>query len=377
MGNSAAKLLKKADFWAFLAKWLCFRNVMPPVVAYRIKGHRRQKFFLTHLQPARSPNTCYPSSQLESLAVTFVYLSLGLLGLFFGGDWLVRGASGLALALRVSPLVIGLTIVGFGTSTPELMVSLDAAMSGRPGIAIGNVVGSNTANILLILGLSGMIGALTATFSSLRRDLVWMAGSALALVLVFLDLEVSRVEGALMFAALVSYIYLSLKKQSPDLSSDSVLEDQVPAPVWKSLLIALAGLVAVLLGARFLVDSASEIARAYGISEAAIGLTIVAVGTSLPELATSMVAAFRGQREIALGNVIGSNIFNILAILGITAMIVPIPVESRFLSIDVPVMLAATFGFIAIIWAFHRIGRAAASLALVAYALYIAISGVV
>ncbi len=302
--------------------------------------------------------------------MTILFLCLGLAGLFLGGDWLVKGASGIASAFRVSPLVIGLTIVGFGTSTPELMVSLDAALSGKPGIAIGNVVGSNVVNILLILGLSAMAGVIFTSLADLRRDLAWMTGAALSLVPVVWDGLVSRFEGVLLFGAILVYLVMAIRRPGP-----TVFDGFVAPPLWRSAILAVAGLGFVLIGARLLVDNATELARAYGISEADIGLSVVAVGTSLPELATSLVAAFRGQRDIALGNVIGSNIFNILAILGLTALITPVPVEPRFISLDVPIMIAVSLALVALIWLRSGISRLPAFGFVAAYAAYIGTLG--
>lgn len=334
-------------------------------------GQSAGNFLRPPLEGAAAPphltGTAHPAPETD---LTTLMLVLGLIGLFFGGDWLVRGASGIAAAFRVPTLIIGLTIVGFGTSTPELMVSLDAALTGKPGIAIGNVVGSNIANILLILGLSALVGVISAPFAGLRRDLRWMAAAAVVLLPVFWDGTVSRIEGGLMTAAIIIYIVLALRRPGP------LAELEVIAPpLWRSALFTAAGLGLVLIGAHLLVESASEIARAYGISEAAIGLTIVAVGTSLPELATSLVAAFRGQRDIAIGNVIGSNIFNILAILGLTALITPIPVEPRFLATDVPVMLAVTAALIVLLWWRAGVGRLSALGLVAAYAAYIGLTG--
>jgi cation:H+ antiporter len=295
-----------------------------------------------------------------------VFFALGLAGLFFGGDWLVKGASGIAERFRVPPLVIGLTIVGFGTSTPELLVSLEAALTGAPGIAIGNVVGSNIANILLILGLSAAIGPLAVPFARLRRDLVWMTAAAVLCVPAFWSGFVGRLEGGVLVAGILAYILVNLRQ------AGSAPLAEVPAPpFWRSAFLALLGLAAVLIGARLLVGSATEFARAIGVSEAAIGLTIVAVGTSLPELATSVVAALRGEREIALGNVIGSNTFNVLAILGITALVRPIPVEPRFLAVDVPVMLSVSAALVALLWLRSGLGRGAGAAFLAAYASYV------
>jgi cation:H+ antiporter len=299
--------------------------------------------------------------------LVYVLFVAGLVLLVAGGDALVRGAVALAERFRISPLVIGLTIVGFGTSAPELMVSVQAALGGQPGIAIGNVVGSNTANILLILGLSAAIGPIVAQFAGVRRDLLWMLGAAFVLVPMFWDGMVGRIEGAILFAGILAYIIICLRQ-----AGNEPAAEHPPMALWKAAGLILIGLVALVLGARLLVDSATEIARAVGISEAVIGLTIVAVGTSLPELATSVIAALKGQREIALGNVIGSNIFNVLSILGLTALIAPIPVEARFLSIDVPVMIAVSLGLAALIAWRHGIGRAAGIAMLLLYGGYVA-----
>ncbi len=299
--------------------------------------------------------------------LTATLFVLGLLGLFFGGDWLVKGASGIAQAFRVPPLVIGLTIVGFGTSTPELLVSVQAALGGVPGIAIGNVVGSNIANILLILGLTAAVGSVIARWADLRGDVVWMLAASAALVPAFWDGRVSRLEGLALTAGILAYIGLALRRVG-----SAAAPAIAPRPVWQSALITLVGLVVLMVGARLLVDSATVMARWLGVSEAVIGLTIVAVGTSLPELATSVAAALKGQRDIALGNVIGSNIFNVLAILGIAALVMPIPVEARFLSVDVPVMLAISAALVALVWWRGAVSRAAGIALCAAYAAYVA-----
>lgn len=299
--------------------------------------------------------------------MTYILFALGLAGLFFGGNWLVQGASALALRYRVPPLVIGLTVVGFGTSTPELLVSVQAALEGAGGIAIGNVIGSNIANILLILGVAALVGPLAANIGALRRDIAWMLGAAVATIPAFWSGWVGRWEGVALTAGILLYIAICLRQAGSEEAPEIA-----PAPLWRSVAEVLGGLVVLLIGARLLIDSATDIARTFGVSEAVIGLTIVAVGTSLPELATSVVAAFRGQRDIALGNVVGSNIFNILAILGITALIAPIPVEPRFLAVDVPVMIAVSLALVAVIWWRKGMGRATGALFLAAYGVYVA-----
>ncbi|MDO7608608.1 MAG: calcium/sodium antiporter [Loktanella sp.] len=301
--------------------------------------------------------------------LTYIMLAGGLLGLFLGGDWLVRGASQIAARFNVPPLIIGLTIVGFGTSTPELLVSLQAAFDGLPGISIGNVVGSNTANILLILGVAGIIAPPIADFMNMRRDLFWMLGAALVIPVIIASGYVGRIEGAALITGLIIYLGLSFRAMRNDPT------EALPSDV--NLLHAagftIAGLIAVMVGAKYLVESATIIARHLGVSEAMIGLSIVAIGTSLPELATTVAAAIKGEREIALGNIIGSNIFNILAILGLTGLIIPIPVDTRFMSFDVPVMICATLLILGLIYVRGEISRIAGGLMILAYIGYIAI----
>lgn len=285
----------------------------------------------------------------------YVYLVAGLIGLFFGGEALVRGSVGIARRLAIPPLLIGLTVVGFGTSTPELLVSVDAALRGVPDIALGNIIGSNIANILLIVGLTALVWPISVMGATLRRDTLVMVAAPLALVPIFALGYMGRLSGVVLVAGLVGYLVWAYRAPG-----DSAPEDEnLPAPssTLVSALWVIGGLVVLMVGARLLVDGAVSIARGYGISEAFIGLTIVAVGTSLPELATSLIAALRRQSEIAIGNIIGSNIFNVLGILGITAVISPIPVAGRFLSFDLPVMIAASLVLTALLLIRPRIGR--------------------
>lgn len=299
-------------------------------------------------------------------------LALGLALLFGGGDALVRGAISLAARLHVPPLLIGLTVVGFGTSMPELLVSLQAAMAGLPDIAVGNAVGSNTANILLILGLTMLVAAMPTRIDGLRRDLAAMLASAFALALIAWTGNLSAPVGLAFLAALAGYLVYCAKTGR---SAPSDLPDAACLmPAWKALALAGGGLAALVFGADCLIDGATRIARAFGLSDAVIGLTVVAVGTSLPELATSVVAAFRRQAEIAIGNVIGSNIFNILGILGVTATLAPVPVASRIVSFDIPVMLAASLGLAVLLLAVPaRVPRLAGLPFLAAYGWYCAI----
>ncbi|GHE92302.1 sodium:calcium antiporter [Aliiroseovarius zhejiangensis] len=299
----------------------------------------------------------------------YLFVAAGLLALFFGGEALVRGSVGLANRLGIPPLLIGLTVVGFGTSTPELLVSMDAALRGVPDIAIGNVIGSNIANILLILGLTCLIWPIQVSGSTLRRDVTVMMIATLLLLPIFAFAEISRVSGALLVTGLIGYLtwaYLAAGKTptSPD--------TMVTSPTaFASALWLLGGLAVLLLGARFLVDGAASIARGFGVSEAFIGLTIVAIGTSLPEMTTSVIAAMRRQSDIAIGNVIGSNIFNLLGILGVTAMITPIPLARRFASFDLPILIAVTASLAAALLLRPRLGRWLGVVMLTGYAAYV------
>ena len=305
--------------------------------------------------------------------MTYLIFTLGLIGLFFGGEFLVRGASNIARTYRISPMVIGLTIVGFGTSTPELLVSLNAALKGVPAIAIGNVLGSNIANILLILGVAALITPILIPLSRLWRDLAVMAGATALIWVMLLDGAVSRLEGGILLAGLVGFLAMSFLVVRVDDADD----EAPPPPIWRSALLTVGGLVILMVGARLLVDSATDIALTFGISEAVIGLTIVAVGTSLPELATSLIAAWRNQMDIAVGNIIGSNIFNILGILGLTTLILPITtVDPRFAAVDMLWVAGAAAAVIALSAFPGRIPRIGGAALLASYAGYVALMNV-
>lgn len=299
----------------------------------------------------------------------YAFLLAGLIGLFLGGEALVRGSVGIARRLTVPPLLIGLTIVGFGTSTPELLVSVDAALRGVPDIAVGNIIGSNIANIMLIVGVSALVWPIRISGATLRRDTGVMMAATLVLIPVLAMGEVTRLAGLVLFAGLV--MYLSWAYLRPGAAQADSEAQAAPASSLVSLLWIIFGLIALMAGARMLVDGAVSIARGYGISEAFIGLTIVAIGTSLPELATSLIAAFRRQSEIAIGNIIGSNIFNILGILGVTAMVTPIPVAPRFLSFDVPILVAASLVLTGLLLMRPTIGRIVGAVMLAGYFAYL------
>lgn len=299
----------------------------------------------------------------------YLYILIGLVGLFLGGEALVRGSVNIARRLSISPLIIGLTVVGFGTSTPELLVSVQAALRGVPDIAIGNIVGSNIANILLIVGVTALVWPIRVGEGSLRRDTAFMIASCLLLVPLFALGEIGRVPGVILVACLVVYLVWTFLKPGQDTTDNE--RSAAPGSVVISLLWIGFGLAALLFGARFLVDGAVSVARDFDVSEAFIGLTIVAVGTSLPELATSLTAALRRQSDIAIGNIVGSNIFNVLGILGVTALIAPIPVASRFLTFDLPIMIAVSFVLTGLLLTLPQIGWGVGSLFILGYAVYV------
>ncbi len=276
---------------------------------------------------------------------TLLQLAGGLVLLLFGAEYLVRGAVSIARSLRVSPMVIGLTIVAYGTTAPELVVSLQAAFEGAPGIAVGNVVGSNIANILLILGASAVIFPIVVKPQTLYRDSAVMLGSALLFTALALSGTFMRWQGALMFTTLVVfsiYAVLTERRQGVTEGPGELAEEFEDAPhsVWLAVLSIVGGVAAVVIGARMLVASAIVIARSIGVGDEVIGLTIVAVGTSLPELATAVVAAYRGHSDVAVGNVMGANIYNLLAIIGLVSVVKPIDVPDQIMLFDLWFMLA-------------------------------------
>jgi cation:H+ antiporter len=301
--------------------------------------------------------------------MTYLLFAIGLAALYFGGEYLVKGASSIARHFNLSPMVIGLTVVGFGTSAPEMLVSVQAALDGQPAIAIGNVLGSNIANILLILGISAVIAPLLIPVRKLWRDLGFMLLASATIWVMLLDGNVTRLDGVILLAGLVIFLIIAFwtGQEEPD------LEAAPPAPMLNAVLMTLGGLVVLVIGARLLVDSSTTIARSYGVSEAVIGLTIVAVGTSLPELATSVIAAIRKQTEIAVGNIVGSNIFNIFGILGVTSLIHPITADPRFASIDMIWVSIAAVGLTVLAFILGGLPRIAGAVLLAAYGAYVAL----
>ena len=307
-----------------------------------------------------------------------IYLqTLGGFVLLLGcAELLVRGAVSLAQRLGVTPLVIGMTVVAWGTTAPELVVSLDAALLGSPGISVGNVVGSNIANILLILGVGAMIAPMVCERGQINRDAIAMLlSTGLFAVIVSLG-QLQYWQGTIMIVLLVGFTLTSYRmaqrKQAAAKAAEATVEEFGDAPkgLPLSILTLVLGIAGVVFGAHLLVEGAVGLARAYGVSEAAIGLTLVAVGTSLPELATAAVSAVRGHAEVALGNVVGANIYNLLGIMGVVSIITPIEVPAKIAALDVWVMLAVTVIFVGLIVFRSGFGRVTAGLFLVAYAAF-------
>lgn len=305
---------------------------------------------------------------------------LGVLLLTGGGEALIRGSLAAAGRLGISPLLSGLLIVGFGTSAPELVVSVDAALSQRPDIAVGNVVGSNISNVLLILGLCALVTPLVVHPRVLRRDgITVVAASILFLVLVW-GHALARMDAAIFLIALLAYLLLAYRTERSGAAPSAELHQAeskelavLPkTKLWITIAIVL-GLALLIAGSQVLLTGAVAIAGSLGFSEAAIGLTLVAVGTSLPELTISLIAAFRRHADVAIGNILGSNIFNLLGILGISALLQPLPVHERILQFDQWVMLAASLILLLFLYTGSRLSRIEGGLLLVGYVAYVAI----
>lgn len=304
---------------------------------------------------------------------------LGLVALIAGAEALVRGASRLAVAWGISPLVIGLTVVAFGTSAPEMAVSVDAALSGSADLAIGNVVGSNIANVLLILGISALMAPLLVAEQIIRQEIPVMIGASLVVVAMALDGNIGRLEAVLLFALVIAYtVFLVVQSRRASQATEDEYAGEIPTSQWDrhwsvQAALVVGGLALLVLGADWLVGAAVAFAKVMGVSDLVIGLTVVAVGTSMPEIATSLIAAWRGQRDIAVGNVVGSNIFNLLAVLGAAGVVstggLGVPDAAR--NFDLWVMLAVAFACLPILLTGHEIARWEGAVFLGYYAAYV------
>jgi cation:H+ antiporter len=305
----------------------------------------------------------------------------GLIFLIIGAEALVRGASRLAAVFGISPLVIGLTVVAFGTSSPELAVSIKSALSGQASIAVGNVIGSNIFNVLFILGVSALIVPLVVSQQLVRLDVPVMIALSFVVLLLALDGKFGLVDGILLVAGLVTYVWVLIRQSRKETAlarQESVQEPASADPKsagWiRNIALVIGGLALLVLGARWLVDGAVSFARYLGVSDLIVGLTVVAAGTSLPEVVTSVVAALRGERDIAVGNVVGSNIFNILAVLGIASIVAPggIGVSAAVVGFDIPVMIAVALACLPIFFTGGTISRKEGVLMLAYYVAYTA-----
>lgn len=307
----------------------------------------------------------------RGIKLDYLLVAGGLVGLYFGAEWLLRGAIALAHKLAIPTLIVSLVIVGFGTSMPELLVSVRAGLAGSSDIALGNVVGSNTANILLIIAVCALIFPITHWDKGVKRDTYVMIGAAVLLLALAQFTTIGRLAGLIMVAMLLAYVtyaYVNSKGKVEEAADDDVKHETLGNAFMAALIVG--GLATLFVGAELLIRGATSLARDFGVSEAVIGLTIVAVGTSLPELATGIMSALRKHSDIMIGNIVGSNIFNILFILGVTSVIQPIAVSPRFGSFDIPVMLAVTLGFAFLLLTHLGVRRLTAGAMLVAYVGY-------
>ena len=314
-------------------------------------------------------------------ALTVLALVIGIVCLVGGAELLVKGAATIASKLGIAPVVIGLTVVAFGTSAPELAVSVSAAFGDNADVAFGNVVGSNIGNILLILGASAVVGGLAVQQRIIRFDIPLLIAVSVVALVMSLDNNIGRIDGIVLFAGVVAYVAWLVREARSERpavveeyteSVETLEGTAVERPLWFNLALVAVGLIVLVVGSQLLVNGATDIAEAAGVSDLVIGLTVVAIGTSLPELATSILAAIRGQRDIAVGNVIGSNLFNLLSVLGLTSIVASdgIPVSDVSLRLDFPVMLAATIVLVPIVWNGFQIRRWEGFVLIAFYAAY-------
>jgi cation:H+ antiporter len=313
--------------------------------------------------------------------ITIVLFVVGLVALVGGAEVLVRGASRLATVIGISPLVVGLTVVAFGTSAPELAVSVSSSLAGQADIALGNVVGSNVANILLVLGLAALVAPAVVGMHVVMRELPLMIAASLLLLLMAQGGQIDRLEGILLVVGILAYtgfLVRASRREAAVVRAEFEAEFGAGAgrggrAVLVNLSLVIGGLIMLVVGSNWIVDGAVAFAAELGVPEVVVGLTIVAIGTSLPEIATSVLAGLRGHRDIAVGNVVGSCIFNILMVLGVTAVVspTPVPVTSSLLVVDLPLMVATAFACLPIFYTGRRVDRREATLLLAFYGAYL------
>jgi cation:H+ antiporter len=303
----------------------------------------------------------------------FAFVLAGAVLLYGGAALLVKGASALARSFGIAPAVIGLTVVAFGTSLPELVVTVAASLKGSSGMALGNVVGSNIANIALVLGASACIRALKVEFTLIKREAPMGVGALVLVVLLGMDGSLSRIDGALLLACFLGFIYWSVavERAAPEDVQDALGRQVAAGDKVKSTLLAVAGLVVVFCGGNLLVDGGLMLAEVFNVPKVIVGLTVIAIGTSLPELATSLVAVTKGEDDIGVGGVLGSNLFNLLGILGVAALITPIGVPATFLKFQYPVLFLFTLGLLPLARSGSGITRLEGAGLLAGYLLYV------
>jgi len=300
--------------------------------------------------------------------MVYLLLLVGVFLLLIGGDFLVKSAASLAKKLNISPFLIGVTVVSFGTSAPELIVSLKAAFNGSSGIAIGNVIGSNIANLALVLGITVLIRPIVLDPKKLRFSWFAMLVASLMFLGFSIDGVLDRVDGLFLISCLILFLILSIRKRD-----DSFVEEELEKPLKTNLIPVyfIFGAAGLYYGSELLVDSAITIAKSFGISEFIIGVSVVALGTSLPELVTSIIAIIKGQSSISVGNLIGSNVFNIFAVLGITSAVNPLKADSFLIAIDLPIMLGVTLLTGLFLLVSKKLGRVEGLLLITIYIMYI------
>ena len=312
---------------------------------------------------------------MPELLMIAIYMIGGLILLYFGANWLVQGAITLALHLGLSPLIVGLTVVALGTSVPEALVSIQAAIGHQGGIALGNVIGSNILNIALILGLSAFFSPLKVDSHLVKADVPLLAGATFMLVVLLEDFHISRMEGAFLMLCIVGYVVgniMTVKRSSPEENKIEGVELPVGHSnnLWRDISFLFIGLIALAFGSNFLVTGAVDLARILGLSEALIGLTIVSIGTGTPEMATALMAAYRKRADLAIGNAVGSNLFNIMFVLGIAALVAPLDGKG-ISSIDLYVMLGVTILLLPTVWTGRILDRKEGFLFLAIYVGYL------
>jgi len=312
---------------------------------------------------------------MPELLMIAIYIIGGLILLYFGANWLVQGAITLALHLGLSPLIVGLTVVALGTSVPEALVSVQAAIGHQGGIALGNVIGSNILNIALILGLSAFFNPLKVDSHLVKADVPLLAGATFMLVVLLEDFHISRMEGAFLLLCIVGYVagnIMTVKRTSPEENKIEGVElpEDHSKNLWRDISFLFIGLIALAFGSNFLVTGAVDLARIWGLSEALIGLTIVSIGTGTPELATALMAAFRKTPDLAIGNAVGSNLFNIMFVLGIAGLVAPLDGKG-ISSVDLYVMLGVTILLLPTVWTGRILDRKEGFLFLAIYVGYL------